>query len=112
MPPVAGEPKPCAYNVSYHTSTIAVLIITLSARQNNNMGTRVTYVEGSALTVQGPNDVRSAHGLALAHLHDGADVSEDVGEECLQVESDLLVGRGRDALDAATARKAADGWLW
>ena len=80
-------------------------------RQKNNMGSRVTYVDGSALAVQRPDHVRSANGLAFAHFDHGANVAQDVREKSLQVESDLLVDRGRDPLDAATARKAADGWL-
>jgi hypothetical protein len=95
MPPLKAEPKPCAIFVSWLASAKAVTTCCKEYRD--------THVDGSALTVKRPDHIRSAHGLALTHLDDCADVAEDVLKEELQVESCLLVDRGRDALDAATA---------
>ena len=68
-----------------------------------------THVDGAALTVQSPHNVRGAHSLALAHFNYSANVAKKVLQEKLQVEPRLLVDIGRDALDAAAASEAADG---
>ena len=70
-----------------------------------------THVDGAALTVQSPHNVRGAHSLALAHFNYSANVAKKVLQEKLQVEPRLLVDIGRDALDAAAASEAADGGL-
>jgi hypothetical protein len=72
---------------------------------------RCTYVDGSSLTVQRPDHIRSAHDLPLTHLDHSADVAKERLEEQLQVKACLFVDIGGDTLDAAAARKTADGGL-
>jgi hypothetical protein len=71
----------------------------------------ITHVDCAALTVQRPDDIGGADGLALAHFDDGANVAENVLEKELQVEAGLLVNGGTDTLDAAAAREAGDRGL-
>lgn len=93
IPPVAGEPNPCVTIVSQPVLIVADFDRNTERSSNYQQGERVTYVEGSALTVQRPDNIRSANRLALAHLDYGADIPKDLCEEGLQDESDLLVDR-------------------
>lgn len=70
-----------------------------------------THVKRPPLTVQRPDNIRSADGLPLAHLNDSTNISQDMREESLQVEADLLVDGSGNAFDAAAAGQAADGGL-
>jgi hypothetical protein len=58
--------------------------------------------------LQGEDNVCRADGLALAHLDDSADVEERFLQVITDVEPDLSVDRGRNALHAATTSQAPD----
>jgi hypothetical protein len=50
-----------------------------------------THVDGAALTMQRPDHIGGADGLALAHFDDGANVAQNVLQEELQIEARSLV---------------------
>ena len=68
-------------------------------------------VEGSALSLESVDDVKSGDGLALGVLGVGDRVADDVVEEDLEDASGLLVDQSGDALDAASSSKSSDGGL-
>ena len=68
-------------------------------------------VEGLALALERVHDVHGRDGLAAGVLGVGHRVTDDVLEEDLEDTAGLLVDEARDALDATTAGKAADGRL-
>ena len=68
-------------------------------------------VQGAALALEGVHHVHGGHGLAAGVLGVGHRVADDVLEEHLEDTAGLLVDEAGDALDAATAREAADGGL-
>ena len=68
-------------------------------------------VEGAALALEGVDDVHGGDGLAAGVLGVGHGVTDHVLEEHLEHAAGLLVDEARDALDATTAREAADGGL-
>lgn len=73
-----------------------------------NRKSQKLHVDRPALTVQSPHNIRRADRLALTHLDNSTDVSQQLLEEVAQVQARLLVDTARDALDAAAASEAAD----
>jgi len=76
-----------------------------------SQGLSAKAVQGAALTLEGVDDVHGRHGLAASVLGVGHGVAHDVLKEDLKHAAGLLVYEARDALDATTAGKAADGRL-
>lgn len=68
-------------------------------------------VEGTALPLEGVDDVEGGDGLALGVLGVGDGVADDTLEEGLEDTAGLLVDHGGDTLDTATTRQTADGGL-
>ena len=68
-------------------------------------------VQGADLALERVNHVHGGHGLAAGVLGVDHRVADDVLEEHLEDTAGLLVDKAGDALDAATAREAADGGL-
>jgi hypothetical protein len=91
-----------------------------------------THVDAAALTVQSPDDIGSADGLATAHLGDGAGVLfkargksqqkylrchlrhylstyvQQPSEEAVELAAYLSINIGRDTLDTSTAGETAN----
>ena len=68
-------------------------------------------VEGTALALEGVDDVKRRDGLALGVLGVGDGVTDDTLEEGLEDTTGLLVDHGRDTLDTTTTCETADGGL-
>ena len=68
-------------------------------------------VEGTALALEGVDNIERGDGLALGVLSVGDGVTDDTLEEGLEDTTGLLVDHGRDTLDTATTRQTADGGL-
>ena len=68
-------------------------------------------VEGTALALEGVDDVEGRDGLAAGVLGVGDGVTDDVLEEGLEDSAGLLVDEAGDALDTTTACETADGGL-
>lgn len=68
-------------------------------------------VEGSALALEGVDDIHGGDGLAAGVLAVGDGVADDVLEEHLEDTTGLLVDQARDTLDTTTASQAANGGL-
>ena len=65
-------------------------------------------VQGTALTLQGVDNVHGCHGLPLGVLGVGDGITDDVLEEHLQDTTGLLVDKSGDTLDTTTAGQTAD----
>ena len=68
-------------------------------------------VEGSALSLEGVDDVHGGDGLSSGVLGVGDSVSDDVLKEDLEDTSGLLVDEAGDSLDAASSGQSPDGGL-
>ena len=68
-------------------------------------------VEGSALSLEGIDDIHGGDSLPLGVLGVGDSVTDDVLKEDLEDTSGLLVDEARDTLDTTSASKTADGGL-
>ena len=68
-------------------------------------------VEGSALSLEGIDDIEGGDGLSLGVLGVDNGVADNVLEEAAEDGAGLLVDVGGDALDATSAGKSADGRL-
>ena len=68
-------------------------------------------VEGSALTLEGVDDVEGGDGLSLGVLGVGDGITDDVLEEDLEDTSGLFVDQTGDSLDTASSSESTDGWL-
>jgi len=68
-------------------------------------------VEGTALTLEGIDDIEGGDSLALGVLGVGDGVADDVLEEGLEDTTGLLVDHGGDTLDTTTTGETTDGWL-
>ena len=68
-------------------------------------------VEGSALTLEGVDDVEGGDGLSLGVLGVGDGVTDDVLEEDLEDTSGLFVDQTGDSLDTTSTSETTDGWL-
>ena len=74
-------------------------------------GLAAEAIQGAALALEGVHDVHGGDGLAASVLGVGHGITDHVLEEDLEDGAGLLVDEARDALDATTTRKAADGGL-
>ena len=68
-------------------------------------------VEGSALTLEGVDDVEGGDGLSLGVLGVGDGVTDDVLEEDLEDTSGLFVDQTGDSLDTTSTSETTDSWL-
>lgn len=68
-------------------------------------------IKGAALALQRIDYVHGGDRLALGVLRIGHSVPDHVLQEDFQHPAGLLVDEARDALHAAAASKAPDGWL-
>ena len=68
-------------------------------------------VEGTALPLEGVDDVERGDGLALGVLSVCDGVADDSLEEGLEDTTGLFVDHGGDTLDTTTASKTSDGRL-
>jgi hypothetical protein len=68
-------------------------------------------VEGSALALEGVDNVERGDGLALGVLSVGDGIANDTLEEGLENTAGLLVDHGRDTLDTTTTSETADSGL-
>ena len=68
-------------------------------------------VQGSALSLQGVDNIHGSDGLTTRVLGVRDGVTDDVLEEHLEDSTSLLVDQTADALDSTTARQPADGRL-
>jgi hypothetical protein len=68
-------------------------------------------VEGSALALEGVDNVERGDGLALGVLGVGDGIADDTLEEGLENTAGLLVDHGRDTLDTTTTSETADSGL-
>ena len=74
-------------------------------------GLATESVDGSALSLEGVDDVKGSHGLSSGVLGVSHGVTNDVLEERLDNSSGLLVHESRDSLDSTSASKTTDGGL-
>jgi hypothetical protein len=68
-------------------------------------------IEGTALALEGIDDVKRGDGLALSVLGVGDGVTDNGLEEGLEDTTGLFVDHGGDTLDTATASETADSGL-
>ncbi len=68
-------------------------------------------VQGTALALEGVDDVERGDGLALGVLGVGDGITDNGLEEGLEDTAGLFVDHGGDTLDTATARETADSRL-
>ena len=68
-------------------------------------------VEGTALPLEGVDNVHGGHSLPLGVLGVGDGITDHTLQEHLEHTAGLLVNEARDALDASSASETADGWL-
>ena len=68
-------------------------------------------IEGTALTLQGIDDVHGSDGLPLGVLGVGDGITDDVLKEHLQDTTCLLVDEARDTFDTTSASQTANGGL-
>lgn len=68
-------------------------------------------VQGTALTLQGVDDIHGGDGLPLGVFGIGDGVTDDVLKEYLQYATGLLVDQARNTLHSTSACKTTDGWL-
>jgi len=66
-------------------------------------------VEGTALALQGIDDIEGSDGLTLGVLGVGDGVTDDRLEEGLENTAGLFVDHGRNTLDTTTTSKTTDG---
>jgi len=68
-------------------------------------------VEGTALALEGVDDVEGSDGLTLSVLSVGDGVTNDRLKEGLENTTGLLVDHGRDTLDTTTTSETTDSRL-
>ena len=68
-------------------------------------------VEGSALALEGIDNIHSGDSLPLGMLSVGDSVTDDVLKEDLEDTSGLLIDQARDTLDTTSASQTADSGL-
>ena len=68
-------------------------------------------VEGSALSLEGVDDVHSGDGLSSGVLSVGDGISDDVLKEDLKDTTGLFVDKTRDTLDTTSSCQSSDGRL-
>jgi len=68
-------------------------------------------VEGSALPLQGIDDIHGGDSLPLGVLGVGDSITDDVLKENLEDTSGLLIDEARDTLDTTSASQTADSGL-
>jgi hypothetical protein len=68
-------------------------------------------VEGTALALEGIDDVHGSDGLTTSVLGVGDGVTDDVLKEDLEDTTGLLVDQTRDTLDTTTTSETTDGGL-
>jgi len=68
-------------------------------------------IEGTALSLEGIDDVQRCDSLSLGMFSVCDSVSDDSFQEGLEDTSGLFVDHGRDTLDTTTAGKTSDGRL-
>ena len=68
-------------------------------------------VEGSALSLEGVDNIHGCYGLPLGVLSVGDSISDDVFQENFQDTTGLFVDESGDTFDTTSSCKTADGWL-
>jgi hypothetical protein len=68
-------------------------------------------IEGTALSLEGIDNVEGSNGLALSVFSIGNSVTDNALEEGLQNTTSLLVDHSTDTLDTTTTSETADSWL-
>ena len=68
-------------------------------------------IEGTALPLEGIDDIHSGDSLPLGVFGVGDGITDDVLKEDLEDTSGLLVDQARDTLDTSTSRQTANGGL-
>ena len=75
-------------------------------RQKGDLTTEA--VEGSALALEGIDDIEGGDGLALGMLSVGDGITDDIFEEHLEDTAGLFVDETRDTFNTSTACQTAD----
>jgi hypothetical protein len=81
------------------------------ARNNTRPNLTTETVEGTALALEGIDDIEGSDGLALGVLGVGDGVADNRLKEGLEHTTGLLVDHSGDTLDTTTAGKTTDGGL-
>ena len=68
-------------------------------------------VEGSALSLEGVDNIHGCYGLPLGVLSVGDSISDDVFQENFQDTTGLFVDESGDTFDTTSSCKTTDGWL-
>ena len=68
-------------------------------------------VEGSALSLEGIDDIEGGDGLSLGVLGVGDGVLDNVLEELSEDNSGLVIDEGADSLDTTSSGESSDSWL-
>ena len=68
-------------------------------------------IEGTALPLEGIDDIHSGDSLPLGVFGVGDGITDDVLKEDLEDTTGLLIDQARDTLDTSTSRQTADGGL-
>ena len=68
-------------------------------------------VEGSALSLEGIDDIEGGDGLSLGVLGVGNGVLDNVLEELSEDNSGLVIDEGADSLDTTSSGESSDSWL-
>ena len=68
-------------------------------------------VEGSALSLEGIDDIEGGDGLSLGVFGVGDGVLDNVLEELSEDNSGLVIDEGADSLDTTSSGESSDSWL-
>ena len=68
-------------------------------------------VQGSALSLQGIDDIHGGDSLPLGMLGVGNGITDDILKENLQHTTGLFIDEARDTFYTTSAGKTADSWL-
>ena len=74
-------------------------------------GSASESVEGSTLSFESVDDVKSGDSLSLSVFGVGHRISDDILEELTQDRSRLIVDSRADSLHSSSSGESSDGWL-
>ena len=68
-------------------------------------------IDGSALSLEGIDDIQSSHGFSSGVLGVGHSISDDSFEEALEDLSGIIIDERRDSLDTSSSGESSDSGL-
>ena len=68
-------------------------------------------VQGSALSLEGVDDIHGGDSLPLGMLGVGDSIPDDIFQENFQDTTGLFIDESRDTFDTSSSCKTTDGWF-